>query len=195
MNNNTSSIKNYFNEKACSWNENCSIDEEVLDLLFSKGSLINNRSILDVGCGTGILFNYYLKHNAKSITGIDISNNMLEIAKKQYPNIKLICDDIVNYNDINRYDLIVIYNTLPHIIDFERLLVNLKNLIQINGKIIIAFGQSREKTNVIHKNIPRDISFELPIIEELCSIISKYFNIEYSISNEDIYEIIFINKK
>lgn len=190
----TSLIKEYFNEKASSWDKNNIPKDEILDLLFNEGSLINGCSILDVGCGTGILFNYFNKKNAKSITGIDISKNMIDIAKLKYPNIKLICDNILSFDDENKYDVVVLYNTLPHIYDLDLLFANIKKLLIKDGKLIIAFGQSRDKTNLIHKSVPDGISFELPTLEDLCRIISKYFNIDYSISDDVLYEIICLNK-
>lgn len=188
-------IKKYFNEKASSWNDNNVVNINILNLLFDKGALIHNQSILDVGCGTGALFDYYLKNNAKSITGIDISDKMIDIAKAKYSNINLLCDDIISFNSRDKYDLIVIYNTLPHIMNLDLLFINLKRILNKNGKVIIAFGQSRDKTNLIHNTISCDISSELPEIDELCTFIDKYFTVIYSVSNEFIYEIICLNKK
>lgn len=187
-------LKEFFNKKASSWDKHNIPKEEILDLIFNKGFLIENCSILDVGCGTGILFNYFIKYNAKSITGIDISKNMIDIAKLKYPNIKLICDNILFFDDENKYDVVVLYNTLPHIYDLDLLFTNIKKLLIKDGKLIIAFGQSRDKTNLIHKSVPDGISFELPTLEDLCRIISKYFNIDYSISDDVLYEIICLNK-
>jgi len=55
-------------------------------------------SVLDVGCGTGLLFNY-VANKAKTIVGLDISRKILLHAKeraKKFPNVHLILADADN---------------------------------------------------------------------------------------------------
>ena len=57
---------------------------------------IDNRSlVLDVGCGTGLLFNH-ITEKARTLVGLDISRKTLRHAKKRtanFRNIHLICAD------------------------------------------------------------------------------------------------------
>jgi len=46
--------------------------------------LIQNKEIIDIGCGSKSLF--YNPKNAKRRTGIDLSPEMIEFSKKNYPN-------------------------------------------------------------------------------------------------------------
>lgn len=186
-------IKNYFDNKAESWNNN-SVDDNKLDILFNKGSYFMNADILDIGCGTGILFDYYLNHNCKSITGIDISTKMIEIASKKNAQANLICGDAINYIYDKKFDVIVIFNSLPHISNVDLLLMNCKKHMHSNSKLIIAFDNNVNYINKIHDSVPSSISFKLPNIEELKNICLKYFNVIDSTSNSDIYEIICINR-
>jgi ubiquinone/menaquinone biosynthesis C-methylase UbiE len=50
--------------------------------------------VLDVGCGTGLLFEY-VSHKAKAIVGLDISRRILLHAKK-FPNVHLVLADADN---------------------------------------------------------------------------------------------------
>lgn len=52
--------------------------------------------ILDVGTGTGVLIQYMLEFGvpAESITGCDLSSEMLSEAAKRYPGVKFIQSDI-----------------------------------------------------------------------------------------------------
>ena len=43
-----------------------------------------NARVLDVGCGSGVKAKYLISHGLK-VTGIDISENLLEIAKREAP--------------------------------------------------------------------------------------------------------------
>ena len=51
-------------------------------------------SILDLGCGTGKLYEH-INPSKFSLTGIDISSRMLEIAKKKYPSQQFFHFDIL----------------------------------------------------------------------------------------------------
>ncbi len=42
---------------------------------------------LDIGCGTGIYTNHFLKFEDIEVEGMDISENMIKIAKTKYPQI------------------------------------------------------------------------------------------------------------
>lgn len=187
-------IINFFNEKSFSWDIENTVDYNILDLIFDNGSFINNKSLLDIGCGTGILFDYYLAHNASSITGIDLSNNMIDRAKEKYPNIELVCADACSVSLDKQYDLIVIYNTLPHIYNIYRLFDNCKKHLKIGGYIIVAFGQCMKETNNIHNSLKERVSNPLMPIEDLANIMANYFSVVNCISNNDRYEIICVNK-
>lgn len=187
-------IIKYFNDLASSWDNIVKIDKEKLDCIFNKGSYLSNASLLDIGCGTGILFDYYMSSNVKSIVGIDISSKMIDIAKSKYNNINLICGNAINYDFKEKFDVIVIYNTLPHISDVDALLLNCKKHLNENGKLIIAFGQSQEDTNRMHDDIPAGVSSYLMNIEMLEIKCLKYFDMCMFDSSIDIYEIICTNR-
>jgi SAM-dependent methyltransferase len=62
---------------------------------------LNKCSVLDVGCGLGGLFNYLNKKNLDvNYTGVDINENMIKTAKKNYPDAKFYCEDICSHNSI-----------------------------------------------------------------------------------------------
>lgn len=192
---NKDAIINYFNEKSVSWDNDNIVNNDLLNLIFKNGTLVDRKSILDIGCGTGILFDYYLTHNAASITGLDISENMIKKASEKFNNIELICADACNVSLSKQFDLIVIYNTLPHIYDFASLFINCKKHLKKDGILLIAFGQSLEKTNSIHNNLKDIISNPLMPIADLSIILGEYFDVLDCISNNERYEIICVNRE
>ena len=60
--------------------------------LFSLSPNLQNKSILDIGCGYGENCVEFIKMGASSVTGLDISVKMLEVAENENtsPNIKYI---------------------------------------------------------------------------------------------------------
>ena len=60
--------------------------------LFSLAPNLQNKSILDIGCGYGENCVEFIKMGASSVSGLDISVKMLEVAENENtsPNIKYI---------------------------------------------------------------------------------------------------------
>lgn len=55
-----------------------------------------NSVVLDIGCGTGILFDYVANEKTRTVVGVDISRKVLLIAKrrtKNFANVHLIVAD------------------------------------------------------------------------------------------------------
>lgn len=65
----------------------------------------NAKSAIDLGCGNGKL-TAILKSNGLNVTGIDISEQMLEIARKEHPGINFICTDATDFSIEKKVDVI-----------------------------------------------------------------------------------------
>ena len=91
--------------------------------------LEKNWDVLDIGCGNGALA-YDMKSVCRSVTGIDINNDNIERAEKQFSNagISYICADALDYEFETGFDAVVLSNVLEHInnrVDFlKRIYVN-----------------------------------------------------------------------
>lgn len=72
-------------------------------------------SSLDLGCGTGLCADY-LRSISSSLTGVDVSENMLAKAARRGDYTELICDDIVTYlqQETRLFDLILAADVLVY---------------------------------------------------------------------------------
>ena len=65
-----------------------------------------------------------------------------KIAKKHSQKNKLkinyICSDIENYNFSKKYDLIVLFEILEHLENWQHFIYKIKNNLKKNGKMIIS---------------------------------------------------------
>lgn len=62
-----------------------------------KISDISNTSVIDIGCGFGDLFGYFLeKHISVQYLGIDVMPNFIRKAKEIYPGGSFVCKNIAH---------------------------------------------------------------------------------------------------
>ncbi|WP_304454721.1 class I SAM-dependent methyltransferase [Nocardiopsis sp. YSL2] len=72
--------------------------------------------VLDVGCGTGVPTARRLTDAGLSVTGIDISPVMLDIARRNVPEAEFVDKDIVDLDPSEgTYDAVVAYFSLLHL--------------------------------------------------------------------------------
>jgi SAM-dependent methyltransferase len=99
--------------------------------LLRQYSPIPVKSILDIGCGTGA-HDVFLNKAGLEITGLDLSENMISIAKANYGNIKnlsFVAGDSKSFNLSSKFDAVI---SLFHVVSYntknEELLSTFKNV-------------------------------------------------------------------
>ncbi|WP_041444775.1 class I SAM-dependent methyltransferase [Syntrophobotulus glycolicus] len=81
--------------------------------------------ILDIGAGTGLLTSFFIeKIPTAQITLIDLSDQMLEMAKRRFsdiPGVEYIVDDYAQYDFQQKYDMIISAFSIHHLSDEEKI--------------------------------------------------------------------------
>ncbi len=190
---NKNDIINFFDNCAPWWDDDMIRNEKIIEKILDNAGVKANAEILDVACGTGVLFPDYTKRNAGSITGIDISPEMVKIAKANYPEIEIVCDDAEIYVFSKKFDVIMIYNAFPHFLNPKLLIENLAEATRQNGRISVAHSMSRDALKEHHKRA-ENVSFELPEAHKLSEMLEPYFTIEIIVSNDEMYQVVGIKK-
>jgi SAM-dependent methyltransferase len=89
--------------------------------LFESNIPIGKYKILDLGCGTGVAFNYLEKY-ISTYKGVDHSLEMLNIARNNFPFLDFLEKDITEYDESlkNKYDIVLCaFDTINHILEKE----------------------------------------------------------------------------
>jgi SAM-dependent methyltransferase len=103
---------------------------------------LKNKTVLDIGCGTGWLTKI-IADKAKKVLGIDISKGMIQRARKESvcKNVNYSVMNAENIDSLNeKFDIIVSSLTLHAISPINNLinvLTKAKNLLRDDGKLII----------------------------------------------------------
>ena len=96
-----------------------------------------NKSVLDVGCGTG-LFSYLAAKKGANVIGIDYSKEAILRAQTKYSHKNLLYKNIDIKNIHNeKFDVIVSLGTLEHMDNPLQMLKIFKKHLTPKGKIII----------------------------------------------------------
>ncbi|WP_195988403.1 class I SAM-dependent methyltransferase [Clostridium sp. D53t1_180928_C8] len=182
--------REFFNKLAYKWDEMCHHDDRKIRKILELSEIKENSKVLDIGTGTGILISYLLEKSPSKLVGVDISENMIEVAKQKYrgKNVKFIVSDIMDFNE-GKYDYIFIYSAYPHFKDKEKLFEHLSKLLNNNGKVVIAHSQSRDEINHVHSKsdvVKEDVL--LPV-EDNTKIINKYLRTDKTVENSEMYYI------
>ena len=138
-------IISFFNSLASSWDEHQERNDKVINTILDIAEVGAGCSVLDVACGTGILIGDYLKRGATSVTGIDISSEMIKLAESKYSEVSFICDDAQYCSFDKSFDTIMIYNAFPHFSCPDKLFSNLTAYLKAGGRLTVAHGICEEE--------------------------------------------------
>ena len=93
-------IISFFDKCAPWWDDDMIRNEEVIATILDNTAIRPGIRVLDVACGTGVLFPDYLSRGVAEVTAIDISPEMAKIAAEKFPEVKVICGDVVKVHAI-----------------------------------------------------------------------------------------------
>ena len=182
----------FFDRCAPTWDADMIKNDVTIGKILDNAEVDQGMDILDVACGTGVMFDYYLERNVASITGIDISPEMAKIADAKYADnekVTVICGDVEEQNFDGQFDRIVVYNAFPHFPKPKRLIKILANLLKDGGRLTIAHGMSREAIDGHHKGSASKVSNGLMAADSLKKLFDPYFDVEIMISNSRMYQV------
>ena len=183
----------FFDKLASGWDDYNTRNEEVIAEILAKGGLKNGVKVLDVACGTGVLFPDYQKIGA-DITGIDISENMVKTAREKFPDVKIICGDATDFHFDEKFDVIMIYNAFPHFDEPEKLIKNLAEALNPHGRLSIAHGISEKELAECHSGSAKNVSVPLVKKEVLADMLKPYLGVDVMISDDRMYMVSGVRK-
>jgi len=126
--------------------------------IIQKIKLINSqnsheKSILDIGCGTGDFLNA-CKEKGWKIMGVEPNEKARDLALKKLKSEEYLVNNIKDLlkRNTNRFDVITMWHVLEHIPNLEEYISILKDLLHPNGTLIIALPNYKSHDADYYKN-------------------------------------------
>ena len=100
-----------------------------------------NKTVLDIGCSTGIITNYFSSY-FQHIDGLDLDEHAINIAIKnnKKDNVKFYASPIEEFYSDKTYDIIICSHIYEHVPDAEILFESIYKLLKPGGICYLAAG-------------------------------------------------------
>lgn len=179
----------FFDNLASDWDKNLVVDREKIKFILDKAGVGPGSRVLDVACGTGVLFPFYAQRGVTQVTAVDISPKMAKIAagKTNDPRFRVICGDIEALEPTGSFDCCVVYNAFPHFPDPERLIGALAKWLRPGGRLTVAHGMSLAALNAHHSGRAAKVSRGMLSAPELAELFAVHFRVDIALSDDEKY--------
>lgn len=181
----------FFDWCAPAWDAGMVRHEPVIEAILDNAGVGSGMRVLDVACGTGVLFPDYLARGA-SVTGIDISPEMARIAAEKFagePRVQVLCGDVEEVVFLQPFDVVMVYNAFPHFPDPARLIARLGRLVKPGGRLSVAHGMSRAAIDSHHSGAAHRVSNGLMHEDALRALLAPYCDVDVCVSDARMYQV------
>lgn len=149
-------------------------DQHVSRYEFAR-EYVQNKRVLDVACGTGYGTEMLKKYGASGVVGIDLSEEAIAAAMRFHANdgVEYIIGSATNLAHIGKFDIVVSFETIEHLTEFEGFLEQVASVVSVPGLVLIS-TPVREKGSISDK--PKNpFHIQEWSVEEFQNLLSKYF--------------------
>ncbi len=183
-------IIDFFNKASATWDSIAFDNTEKINRILDYSDFNESPNVLDVACGTGVLTLFLLERGASHITGIDISPEIIRLAKKKFfgnNNIKFLTGSAENMCFEEKFDYIIIFDAFPHFCNKQRVIESVAKHIKPDGRLTIAHSMGRAQLDELHQKTAGQVSDKMVSAKELSELLSPYFCVDTAVDDDDIF--------
>ncbi len=134
--------------------------------------------ILDIGCGPGNSSMHLVTRNPSyNINAIDVSEKMIELAKKNNPNLECQVMDCRNITELQKtFDAVICGFTIPYLSepDCAKFIFDCGNLLEANGVLYLSFVAGPYKNSGYIKGSTGDrVYFYFHELKQIKKVLAK----------------------
>ncbi len=149
----------FFDQLAAEWDLMFTAEDlERLSHVVEQLGVKQGMDILDLGCGTGILFDMLRREVGEkgSVTGVDFSIEMAQKAHRNFPfkNVNVVDADAINlpFGD-DSFDMAISFAAFPHFSDQQRAIDETHRVLKPGAMFYIIHLESSKEIAEVHHRI------------------------------------------
>lgn len=185
----TNEIKRFFDGCAENWDNNCTFNQKKIATIVTLAGIQPGSRVVDIACGTGVMFSEILSCNPTMILGVDLSDKMISKARGKFtdPRLRLLSANLFDVHETD-FDTAMIFSAYPHFSEKAKLSEHVSKMLKVGGRVMIAHCEGRDSINQCHNGkMVSQISWPLRPVKEEAAEFSKYFNIDILADTPEIY--------
>ncbi|WKY44363.1 class I SAM-dependent methyltransferase [Eubacteriaceae bacterium ES2] len=188
--------RNYFNNIAPEWDNMCHHDLKKMETIVQLAGIKEKSRILDIATGTGVMIPRLLDTNPEKITAIDLSEEMIRLAREKFRQPNVSCKVANFYNMVdNGFDLAMAYSCYPHFKDKAAFSRKLYDCLNPGSRFMVAHSESKEVINSRHSGDQvKKVSDMLEVAEKESIHFRDHFEIDILVDTTEVYIISGIKK-
>lgn len=179
-------IKEFYDDTTELWADEWYNNETLLPFLKKvKEMLKENARVLDLGCNCG-----YETRRMKLLglnpVGLDFSEKSIELAKEKNPNIKFVCDDMLNdLSYLGKFDGVIAIASIIHIKeqDLDICFKRIYDILNDNGYLFMVVRAEEGKLDASYKEINNQ-KYDREVYGYSKELIEKKMNNKFEFTSE-----------
>jgi len=149
----------FFDRLAEEWDLSFTAEDlERLTRVVNRLQITAGFDILDLGCGTGILFDMLRRkvESKGSVTGVDFSLQMAARAHRNFPfdNVNVVDGDVVALPFRGGcFDMVIAFSSFPHFSDRQKALVEARRVLKPGAPFHVIHLMSSTEITEMHNRV------------------------------------------
>lgn len=124
------------------------------DYFVNIGNIKSSDKVLEIGCGTGLFTRKVYEATKAQITAIDLSDDLLAIAKEKFPEGNFLKEDAMHLNFKNETFDVSFGSSVIHHLEMQKSLIEIFRVLKKGGRMVFAEPNMINPQILIQKNIP-----------------------------------------
>jgi 2-polyprenyl-3-methyl-5-hydroxy-6-metoxy-1,4-benzoquinol methylase len=153
------------------------------------------HTILDVGCGRGLLLSSAQKKGFEAV-GIEPDASIRKLALRQYPNLKIANENVEDFKIEKQFDTVITADVLQCIKDYHRALLSIASFVKPGGRLIVAvpavpglFGERDKMMGYLRRYNMKSLSSDINTLG-FRIVNTRYWNIASVIPYYVLYKLL-----